>query len=158
MNFPRTCLTSLTLTALGTAAAQSAPQTYFGVTTLGAQVTYDTGRYALRLGAGGRSVLYVFANGVGLDAAVLFPVRGSLGTPSRFSLGVGLDANAYVSGFVPYSSGFNVYSLRPHALAQLETRLSPNVTFLAEGSLGYAFIPGGSGIVYPGVRVGLNFR
>ena len=104
------------------------------VTTLGAQVTYHTGKYALRLGAGGRSVLYVFANGVGLDA------------------------NAYVSGFVPYSSGFNVYSLRPHVLAQFETRLGPRTMFVAEGSLGYAFVPGGSGVVSPGVRVGLNFR
>lgn len=151
-------LLGLTLAFLPLAAAQSVPQTYLGITTLGAQVTYDTGKYALRLGAGGRSVLYVFANGVGLDAAVLFPLRGDLRTPSRFSLGAGLDANAYISGFVPYSSGFNIYSLRPHVLAQFETRLNSRTMFVAEGSLGYAFIPGGSGIVYPGVRVGLNFR
>ena len=64
----------------------------------------------------------------------------------------------YVSGFVPYSSGFNVYSLCPHVLAQFETRLGPRTMFVAEGSLGYAFMPGGSGVVSHGVRLGLNFR
>ncbi len=133
------------------------PQSYFGVNTLGAQVTYDTGQYALRFGAGGRTVVLVFGNGVGVDAAALFPLTGSLNSPSRFSIGAGLDANVYVSGFVDAGQGFNVYSLRPHLLAQYETRLSRSVTLFTEASVGYAFSAGG-GLIYPGLRLGLNFR
>ena len=133
------------------------PQTYFGLNTLGAQVTYDTGRYALRLGVGGRTVLFVFANGVGADAAILFPITGTRETPSRFSLGAGMDANLYLSNFVD-GTNTSAYTLRPHVLAQYETRLSQRVTFFTEGSVGYAFSPGNGGIVYPGIKLGINFR
>ncbi len=157
-------LSLASLAAAQTQNVQSRPQTYFGVNTLGAQVTYDTGSYALRLGAGGRTVLYVFGNGVGLDADVLFPVSGSLETPTRFSLGGGLDLNAYASGYFLTCSldagcaGFpNLFSLRPHLLAQYEWRLNPKLTLFTEGSLGYAISNVGS-VVYPGVRLGLNFR
>ena len=157
------CIAALTLAALSSlGAAQTTrlalkPPTYFGLNTLGGQVTYDTGRYALRLGVGGRTVLFVFANGVGADAAVLFPITGTRDTPSRFSLGAGMDANLYLSNFVD-GTNTSAYTLRPHVLAQYETRLSQKVTLFSEASVGYAFSPGNGGIVYPGIKVGINFR
>ena len=95
-----TLLALMSISAAAAQTTQTTPQSYFGVNTLGAQVTYDTGQYALRFGAGGRTVVLVFGNGVGVDAAALFPLTGSLNSPSRFSIGAGLDANVYVSGFV----------------------------------------------------------
>ncbi len=103
-------------------------------------------------------VVLVYRNGIGLDAAALFPVTSSLTSRTRFSLDLGLDANAYVSGFVPGVSGLKLYTLCPHVLAQYETRVSNKLIFLTEGSLSYAFSQGGSGLVYPGVRGGFNFR
>ncbi|WP_420594795.1 hypothetical protein [Deinococcus sp.] len=151
-------LACLPFAAAQTARPKLAPETYFGLNTLGGQVTYDTGRYALRLGVGGRTVLFVFANGVGADAAVLFPITGTRDTPSRFSLGAGLDANAYFATLLDNPNGSGVYVLRPHVLAQYETRLSQRVTFFTEGSLGYAFSFNDGGIVYPGIKLGINFR
>ena len=155
----------LTAALIPTAAAQGAApaRTYFGINTLGVQATYDTGQYALRLGAGGRTIVVVYGTGVGLDADVLFPVSGSLDTPTRFSLGGGLDLNAYASGYFncgnigPCAPFPSIISVRPHLLAQYEWRLNPKLTFFTEGSLGYAVSNVGS-VVYPGVRLGLNFR
>jgi len=147
----------------------AAAQSYFGLYTLGGQYTYDTDKYALRLGVGGRSIVVVFGNGVGLDAAVLFPISGSLATRSRVSLGGGLDINTYVAPYFdgmncgendsrPCSHGLNLVAFRPHVLVQYETRLNQKVIFFTEASLGYAIAPQTGSVVYPGFRVGLNFR
>lgn len=106
---------------------------------------------------------WLYGNGVGLDTDLLLPVSGLLDTPTRFSLGGGLDLNAYASGVFncgvigPCAPFPNVISVRPHVLAQYEWRLNAGLTFFTEGSLGYAISNVGS-VVYPGVRLGLNFR
>lgn len=159
-------LLGLTLAALPVAAAQSAPQSYFGLNTLGAQVTYDTGKYALRLSGGGRTVLGL-VYGIGADAAALFPVVGDLNTPSRLSLGAGLDVDVFFASLIigdcasPTACGNSAaaaVAYRPHVLVNYERRLSDNVTFFTEGSIGVAIAPELGHIVYPGLRLGLNFR
>ena len=128
---------------------------------MGVRATSDTGSYALRLGAGGRTIALVYGGGIRLDADVLVPVSGSLDTPTPLSLGGGLDLNPYVSGFFnggiigPCASFPSVVSVRPHVLAQYEWRLNSRLTFFTEGSLGYAASAVGS-VVYPGVRPGPN--
>ena len=157
---------ALTLaTCASLAAAQNAvpaSRTYFGLygaagyapdltAGVGAQLTYDANRYALRLGLSAQSVLG-YTLGFGGDVAALYPVYGDLNTRSRISLGVGLDASLHNGA----GGGGNIQTVlvRPHVLLNAETRLFGFSTIFAEASLGYTL--GQS--VSPGLRLGLNFR
>jgi len=140
--------------------ALAAPGTYFGVrlsgeTTanlgVGAQVTYDADRYALRLGLNAKSFLG-FTLGLGGDVSALFPLAGTQSTRTRLQAGGGLDLERHNGLFTV---------IRPHLLLNGEARLARFLTVFAEGSVGYALTttPGGTqGAFAPGLRVGMNFR
>lgn len=144
----------------GLSSTSQAADTYFGVrvmgeTTgnvgLGAQVTYDADRYALRLGLNARSFLG-FSLGLGGDVAALFPVYGTQDTRGRVQVGGGVDLERH-NGVMTL--------IRPHLLVNGEYRLLRFATVFAESSLGYSFFkdvgrPGGA--FSPGLRLGLNFR
>ena len=114
--------------ATNPASAEALLLWHFGLNTLGAQVTYDTGKYALRLSGGGGSVLGL-VYGIGADAAALFPVVGDLNTPSRLSLGAGLDVDVFFASLIigdcapPTACGnpaAAAVAYRPHVLRRLQ--------------------------------------
>ncbi|WP_293910765.1 hypothetical protein [Deinococcus sp.] len=140
--------------------SKTAPSTSFGVNTLGAQVTYDTGTFALRLSVGGRTALGL-VYGVGADVAALYPVYQDTQAASKLSLGAGVDVNYFfASPFLGNGGDINgsVVSYRPHVLLNYEHSMSLNSSFFLETSLGYAFIPSIGAAIYPGLRLGLNFH
>ncbi|AZI42363.1 hypothetical protein EHF33_06025 [Deinococcus psychrotolerans] len=156
MNALKSLLIGLSFAALSSAAAQTAPQTYFGLYTqassvggadvgLGVQGTYDTDRYALRLGVNVQSILG-YTLGFGGDLSVSYPVYGDLRSPVRAAVGAGLDLSSHNGGAFVF--------VRPYLSASAEARIARFSTVFVEGSLGYTL--GNS--ISPGVKLGLNFR
>ncbi|SMB89262.1 hypothetical protein [Deinococcus hopiensis] len=153
-------LFALTLSLGLSSAAQAAPSVYLGVRAMaespvnvgvGAQVTYDVGSYAVRLGLNAKSILG-FTLGFGGDVAALFPLSGNTETAGRVLVGAGVDVERHNGALTV---------VRPHVLLNGEYRLARFFSVFGEASVGYALLNSSYdavGFLSPGLRVGLNFR
>lgn len=147
----------LVLSVLGMASAASA-EGYFGIYTLGAQYTFDSGNLATRLGVG----LPISFGGVfafGGNAALIFP-GSNLSSDGAWKSRFGLGTDVLVLG--AYGGGGGAL-IRPNALGIIEYNYPNGVSVFGEANIGPAFVVGGGGggllgYAIPGFKLGLNFR